>query len=97
MKPGWTYIMTNKSCTVLYTGVTSNICKRFLEHKNKMNPKSFTSRYNINKLVFYQYFDDIRDAIEYEYLIKKKKRINKIKLIEEMNPNWIDLMPEMVL
>lgn len=91
MKPGWTYIIANKYFTVLYTGVTNNIYRRIWEHRNKVNPNSFSARYNLYKLVFCEYCEDIRDAIEYEYLIKKKKRQNKIKLIEKHNPEWIDL------
>ncbi|MBN2546356.1 MAG: GIY-YIG nuclease family protein [Spirochaetes bacterium] len=82
--------MTNKNNNVLYTGVTKDLARRVYEHKNKLN-KGFTSRYNINKLVFYEMFDDITDAIEMEKKIKGGSRLKKIKLIEGMNAVWEDL------
>ena len=88
---GCIYIMTNKNNTVLYTGVTNNISKRVIEHKEKLHDGSFTSRYNINKLVYYEGFDHIEDAISREKQIKAGSRKDKIDLIEKMNPKWEDL------
>jgi putative endonuclease len=83
--------MTNKCHTVLYTGVTNDLERRVVEHSVKMNPKSFTARYNVNKLVWYEAYWDIRDAIAREKQIKGGPRWRKLKLIEHFNPEWLDL------
>jgi putative endonuclease len=85
------YILTNEGDSVLYTGVTSNLPKRLWEHRNKIDPKSFTARYNIKKLVWYSTTNDIEEAIKYEKKIKGWSRDKKIKLIENFNPFWKDL------
>jgi len=84
------YILTNKNNTVLYTGVTSNLVKRTIQHKEKSVP-GFTKRYNIDKLVYFEFYTDIRDAIAREKQIKAGSRKKKIELIESMNPEWSDL------
>jgi len=89
MNEYYVYIMTNKSRT-LYTGVTNNLERRVLEHKSKSIP-GFTCRYNITRLVWYEKFGDIRDAIETEKRIKGWVRAKKIALIESGNPEWKDL------
>jgi putative endonuclease len=76
---------------VIYTGVTNNLRKRVYEHKNSPDPKSFTSRYHVNKLVYYEYTTDVRAAIEREKQIKGWNRKRKNKLIESKNPDWIEL------
>ena len=91
MRGGFVYIMTNKRNTVLYTGVTNDLERRVFEHSTKFNSKSFTSRYNVSKLVWYEAFWDIRDAIAREKQIKGGPRWRKVKLIEDMNPEWLDL------
>jgi putative endonuclease len=83
------YIMTNRSGT-LYTGVTNNLMRRVLEHKRKLVP-GFTTRYNINRLVYFENFSQIRDAINHEKRIKGWLRRKKIALIEGTNPAWKDL------
>jgi putative endonuclease len=83
--------MTNKNNSVLYIGVTSNLSKRILEHKEHLHPRSFTSKYNINKLVYYEGYDHIEDAIAREKQIKAGSRQDKINLINRMNPEWLDL------
>jgi putative endonuclease len=83
------YIMTNHSGT-FYTGITSNLEKRIYEHKNKIN-KGFTSKYNINKLVYFTLFSDANQAILFEKKIKGWKREKKIELINRFNPEWKDL------
>ena len=90
MKLGHVYITTTKNNTVLYTGVTSYLTKRIYQHKTKFY-KGFTSRYNCDKLVFYQEFNTITEAIAYEKKIKAGSRAKKEKLINEMNPEWKDL------
>lgn len=85
-----TYILTNKSNKVLYVGVTNNLERRVFEHKHKLIP-GFTSKYNLNKLVWFENFSDINDAISAEKKIKGWLRIKKIKLIESKNKDWKDL------
>ena len=88
------YIMTNKGNTVLYTGVTRNLKKRVWEHKNHIDRKSFTARYNLEKLVYFEVTNEIRSAIEREKKIKAGSRRKKIDLIESTNPEWMDLYEE---
>lgn len=85
------YIMTNKTHTALYTGVTSDIVNRCEEHRQKKYPNSFTSKYNINKLVWFEFHNDINSAIAREKQIKAGNRNGKIKMIEAANPAWDDL------
>ena len=91
VRGGHVYIMTNKSNKVLYTGVTSELSSRVWDHKTMKHKGSFTARYNINKLVFYENFIFIEEAIAREKQIKGGSRRKKVQLIEQMNPNWIDL------
>ena len=76
---------------VIYTGVTNNLTKRVYEHKNHVDKGSFTSRYNVENLVYYEITSDIKSAIEREKQIKGWNRTRKNKLIESKNPNWNDL------
>ena len=85
------YIMTNKHHTTLYTGVTSELVSRVIQHKEKDFPRSFTSRYNINKLVYFKFFDSIEEAIGEEKRIKGGSRQQKVDLIESINAEWSDL------
>lgn len=89
MKRYYVYIMTNRSRT-LYTGVTNNLELRTSQHKIKLVP-GFTQKYNITKLIYYEEFRDVRDAIAREKEIKGWLRAKKIALIESMNPEWQDL------
>ena len=86
----YVYLMTNKKNTVIYTGVTNDLIRRVYEHKEKL-VKSFTSRYNINKLVYYEVFQDAENAIVREKQIKGGSRAKKIELINSMNVQWNDL------
>jgi putative endonuclease len=88
---GYVYIMTNKNNTVLYTGVTSNLTKRVSEHKNHLHPGSFTTKYSIVELIYYEGFDHIQDAIAREKQIKAGSRQDKLDLVNVMNPHWSDL------
>jgi len=83
--------MANKPNGVIYIGVTDDIEERIKEHKNKIYPKSFTARYNCDKLVYFEEFENGEEAAVREKQFKKWKRDWKIKLIEEMNPSWSDL------
>ena len=85
------YILTNKTHSVLYTGVTNDLSRRIAEHRQKLNPKSFTSKYNLTKLVFFESTSDVNVAIAREKQIKGGSREKKLRLISEMNPQWLDL------
>jgi len=85
----YVYIMTSQSRT-LYTGVTNNLQRRAYEHKHKLLP-GFTSRYNINVLVYYESYADIQEAIAREKQIKGWLRARKIALVDSVNPRWDDL------
>ena len=91
MKHWYVYVMSNRANGVLYIGVTDNIEERVKEHKLKIYPKSFTAKYNCTMLVYFEEFDSGKDAEKRERQFKKWKRNWKIELIEEMNPNWIDI------
>ena len=84
------YIMTNIRHTVLYTGVTNDLARRAYEHKNKLID-GFTKRYNVIKLVYFEAFSDIRDAIAREKQLKAGSRKKKLDLINRMNSEWKDL------
>ena len=89
----YTYILTNKNKTVLYTGVTNNLKLRLQQHETKLNPKSFTARYNTYYLVYFEKFTWIQLAIQREKEIKKLSREKKIELIKVLNPTlefWND-------
>ena len=87
----YVYIMTNRTNTVLYTGVTNDLPRRVYEHKNHLDKKSFTARYGIHKLVYYESTNSIQTAIEREKQIKAGSRKKKVELINGFNPAWIDL------
>ncbi len=91
---GCVYIMVNNHHTVFYTGVSSDLFSRVTEHKEKIYPKSFTAKYNITKLVYYESFYLIEEAIVREKQVKVYSRAKKIALIEKQNPEWKDLYEE---
>ncbi|KIA91671.1 hypothetical protein OC25_20115 [Pedobacter kyungheensis] len=91
---GWVYIMTNVHNTVYYIGVTSDLYSRVFEHKNKEYPTSFTAKYNCTKLVYFEFYFDIEEAIAEEKRLKKWNRQWKIELINSKNPDWLDLFNE---
>jgi putative endonuclease len=93
-KGGATYIMTNKTKTVLYVGATSDLLARVTQHKNHYFKNSFTDRYNVEYLIWYDTFHTIDEALAFEKKIKGWKRIKKIDLINLKNPGWIDLWDE---
>ncbi|WP_120273243.1 GIY-YIG nuclease family protein [Mangrovibacterium diazotrophicum] len=88
---GYIYILTNKNHTVLYTGVTSNLTKRLYEHRTSFYKNAFTSRYNVYKLVYFEGFTSIEEAIAREKQIKGGSRQKKLELINGFNPDWNDL------
>jgi len=91
---GCVYIITNSHHTVLYTGVTSDLKGRIWEHQTKKYPVSFTAKYNCDKLVYYEFYSTITEAIAFEKSIKGRNRGYKEKLISDMNPLWRDLWEE---
>lgn len=90
-KPGYFYIITNTHHTVLYCGATDDLYRRVQEHKNKVYNNSFSSRYNINKLVYFETYTLSADAFTREKQVKAGSRKKKIALIESINPEWKDL------
>ncbi len=94
-KQGFIYIMANKYNTAFYVGTTSNLPKRIWEHKNNII-HSFTQKYNIHKLVYYETFENMEIAIAREKYIKGKKREYKKKLIEKTNPYYKDLYKDLL-
>ena len=90
-KEYYVYILTNYNRTVLYTGVCNNLESRVWQHKNGINPGSFTRKYHVYLLVWYETHNDINEAIRREKLIKKWKRQWKEELINKENPDWEDL------
>jgi len=89
------YILSSKRNGTLYTGVTNNLIRRIYEHKNKFS-HGFSKKYDIDKLVYYECFQSITDAISREKQIKHYKRADKLVLIEAFNPSWKDLYQEII-
>ena len=87
----YVYILSNDHKNVIYTGVTSDLVRRVYEHKNHLDKSSFTSRYNVDNLVYFEVTTDIDSAIAREKQIKGWNRKRKDKLIETKNQNWNDL------
>ncbi|MBO5049552.1 MAG: GIY-YIG nuclease family protein [Oscillospiraceae bacterium] len=87
----YVYILSNSTNTVIYTGVTNNLLRRVYQHKNKMDPKSFSAKYNVHKLVFFEETSDAYSAISREKQIKGWNRKRKNELINKQNPQWVDL------
>ncbi|WP_342360484.1 GIY-YIG nuclease family protein [Terrarubrum flagellatum] len=94
MKTFYVYILASKRNGTLYVGVTSDLEGRVWDHKQKTR-KGFTSKYNVDKLVWYEEYPTADEAIDREKDIKKWKRAWKLRLIEEMNPDWRDLYEEL--
>jgi len=92
---GWVYIMTNKPDGTLYVGVTSDLPQRVWQHREGV-ADGFTKRYNLKRLVFAEYHDDIRDAIRREKALKTWPRAWRCALIAEANPDWADLYDQLI-
>ena len=92
MEKYYVYIMSNKYDTTLYVGITNDLERRVIEHRTP-DPKSFTSRYNCHKLVYYEEFSSNLQAIEREKQIKSWSRLRKDKLIDSVNAERTDLLP----
>ncbi|WP_302367601.1 GIY-YIG nuclease family protein [Brachyspira aalborgi] len=89
-KQGFVYILFNRKNGTLYVGVTSDLIKRIYQHKNKLI-EGFSKKYGLDKLAYYEIYENIENAILREKQIKSGSRKNKINLIEKVNPNWEDL------
>ena len=87
----YVYILSNKHRTVLYTGVTNDLIRRVYEHKNHLEKGSFTAKYNVEYLVYFESTADVEAAIQREKQIKGWNRKRKNQLIESKNPTWNDL------
>ena len=87
----YVYILASRNNTTIYTGVTNDLYRRVYEHRQNVDPKSFTARYHVHKLVYFEDTGDIRAAIEREKQIKSWNRARKNKLINTNNPDWADL------
>lgn len=90
----YTYILASGPAGTLYTGSTDDLAKRVYEHREKVR-KGFTARYNVTRLVWFEFFEDRENAFRRERRIKEWRRKWKVELIEAMNPEWRDLYPEL--
>jgi putative endonuclease len=90
------YLLASRKQGTLYVGVTRDLVRRIGEHKQKMK-QGFTERYSVDRLVWFECFDDPRNAITREKEIKKWRRVWKIALIEKANPDWRDLYSEILM
>ena len=91
----WVYILASAPYGTLYTGVTNDLIRRVWEHKEELLP-GFTAKYDVKKLVWYEWHECVQAAIEREKRIKRWRRDWKISLIEQDNPRWADLYPGML-
>ena len=92
----YVYILTNDTGVAMYIGVTRDLVRRVYEHRNHLETDSFTAKYNIGKLVYYEATQDVYAALEREKQLKKWRRSKKNALVETMNPQWKDLYPELL-
>ena len=89
-KTYYVYLMTNQANKVMYVGMTNDLVRRIYQHRNRIL-EGFTSRYHVDKLVYYEETSNVRAAIEREKEIKKWRREKKNTLVMKDNPNWVDL------
>ena len=87
----YVYMLANITGTVVYTGVTNDVVRRVYEHKHNLDPNSFTAKYSVHKLVYYENTSSRYEAISREKQIKSWNRKRKNELVESMNPKWEDL------
>jgi len=95
MKNPAVYILASKKNGTLYIGVTSDLVKRTWQHKNRI-VSGFTEQHQVDRLVYFEQFDDMENAIMREKVLKKWQRAWKIRLIEKTNPDWLDLYDEII-
>ena len=87
----YVYILSDHLNRTIYVGITRDLVRRVYEHKNHLDPNSFTAKYNIHKLVYFESTPDVRAALEREKQIKSWKRKRKNDLVHSMNPSWAEL------
>ncbi len=92
----YAYILANSTGTTIYIGVTNNLLRRVTEHRTEVNKESFTAKYHVHKLVYYESTGNIESALNREKQLKSWNRKRKNKLIEQMNPQWVDLYEELL-
>ena len=92
----YVYILTNKNKNVLYTGVTNDLVRRIYEHKQHFDRESFTAKYKVDRLIYFEETSDVHAALEREKQIKSWKRDRKLALIMESNPRFLDLYEQIV-
>ena len=92
----YVYILSSNTNVTIYTGVTNDLYRRIYEHRHELDKNSFTARYKVHKLVYFEATSDVREAIAREKQIKGWNRARKNRLVESMNPKWQDLY-EMIL
>lgn len=92
---GYVYILTNKLNTVLYVGVTQDLLKRVWQHREKL-VEGFTKKYNLNKLVYYEQYESILEAVAREKQMKGGSRAKKLEIIDKYNPTWEDLYENLI-
>ena len=92
----YVYMMTNQYRNVLYIGVTNDLVRRVYEHRNHLIKDSFTARYHVTKLVYFEATEDVKSALEREKQIKSWKRARKDALVESQNPTWEDQYPSIL-
>ena len=95
-KSYWVYILASQLGGTLYIGITSDLVGRVYRHKSQQQ-RGFTKRYHVNRLVYFEQYDDPENAIRREKRLKKWTRIWKVQLIEKDNPNWDDLYPKIAI
>ena len=93
----YVYILANATATTTYIGVTNDLVRRVYEHKHNLDPGSFTAKYNVHKLVYYECSNDARTAIAREKQLKGWNRARKNKLVQSRNPRWEDLYESILL
>jgi putative endonuclease len=95
MKLYYVYILASLR-RVLYIGITGDLENRLAYHRSFENPMSFTARYGVTRLVYFEDFTDVNQAIDREKQLKGWRRSKKVRIIESMNPDWVDLAPDFV-
>ncbi|MDR1071257.1 MAG: GIY-YIG nuclease family protein [Rickettsiales bacterium] len=93
---GWVYMTASKKMGTIYIGSTSDLLSRILQHKNKLFKKSFTAKYNVDKLVYYEWHDDLDEMVRRERQLKEWHRNWKVRLIIQNNPEWKDLCADIL-
>src|SRR2546425_9638698 len=86
----WVYVVTNRNDSVLYIGVTNNLSRRTWEHRETIGA-DFPAAYQCKKLIYYEYYSNVHQAIAREKQLKRWSRAKKVELINRMNPSWLDL------